>query len=223
MLLAIETTGDSCAVAFFDGNRLRAELHLEAPRGHDRILASLFRQGLDMIGMQGEEIRRVAVSIGPGSFTGIRIGVSFAIGVSLASGAAIIPVPTLDAPAFALRGMGQIVRRSRVLSLISALGGSLYARLYELQPEFLPLTEPRAIPAARVADLIDENVAVVGPGALQLEGGASDAVVPDGVSLTAAAVGRLGLHLAYHGASVGPADLRPLYISDFIPKRREKG
>lgn len=214
MLLAIETTGDACGVAFFDGNNLQAEFHLELPRSHDRLLATLYQRGLEMLGIKGEKIARIAVSVGPGSFTGIRIGLGFAIGVSLASGAGIIPVPTLDALAFAVRGHGGHETRSRALSLIPSLGGRLYAGLFELRPEFMPLAEPRVVLSPRIPLLVDENVAVVGPGAHFLEGGLADAIIPDLCRLTAGAIGRLGLHLAYHGATVGPADVQPLYISD---------
>ncbi len=219
MLLAIETTGDACSVAFFDGNHLRAEFHLELPRSHDRLLASLYRQGLETLDVAGVEITRIAVSVGPGSFTGIRIGLGFAIGVSLASGAGIIPVPTLDAIAFSVRGQGRHETRSRALALIPSLGGLLYAGLFELQPEFAPLTEPRVVPTSRIPELIDENIAVVGPGALHLEGSLTDSIIPDLCRLNAASVGRLGLHLAYHGGAVGPADVRPLYISEPVMRR----
>lgn len=174
-----------------------------------------------MLGTEGADITRIAVSVGPGSFTGIRIGVGFAIGASLASGAGIVPVPTLDALAFAVRGQGRHAARSRALALIPALGGELYAGLYEVYPDFRSLTEPRLLPASRIPELIDENIAVVGPGALYLESGVSDAAIPDLCHLTARAIGRLGSHLAYHGATVGPADVRPLYISSPEIKRRD--
>jgi len=220
MLLAIETTGDACGVALFDGNRLCAEVYCELPRSHDRLLASMYRQMLDIAAIPGESITRIAVSVGPGSFTGIRIGLGFAIGVALASGAALVPVPTLDSLAYALKGVENVGGRSRVLALIAAGGGNLYARLFELRPEFTPLTEPRIIASSRVAALIDENIAVVGPGALLLEPAVSDSVVVSACRLTAMSVGRLGLHLAYEGVAVPPAEVTPLYISPFAPVSR---
>ena len=93
MLAAIETTGDTCGVALFDDDRLVAELHAEIPRSHDRLLAKLFREALEIADARASEISVVAVSTGPGSYTGIRIGLSFALGLAMATGAGMIPVP----------------------------------------------------------------------------------------------------------------------------------
>ncbi|MDB5033038.1 MAG: Inactive of metal-dependent protease, putative molecular chaperone [Chlorobi bacterium] len=227
MLVAIETTGDTCGVALFDGNTLRGELHVEMPRSHDRLLAHLFQQLLEATEVTPREIKSFAVSVGPGSYTGIRIGMSFAIGASLATGAAIIPVPTLDAIAFDVRYLGNVSHRSRVISLISAGRGGLYAGLYEITPEFNRLTETKTIPASQIPPLLDENVFAAGPGASLIDASCSDNIAVDSERLTAAAIGRLGLYLSYRGVGSTAEDIRPLYISDYTPvltpKKGKKG
>ena len=97
MLAAIETTGETCGVALFEDETLRVELHASFAREHDRLLAWMFSQALEIAQIRAEEIDVYAVSVGPGSYTGIRIGLSFAIGAALAYDRQIIPVPTLDA------------------------------------------------------------------------------------------------------------------------------
>jgi len=222
MLAAIETTGDTCGVALFDGNVLRAELHVELPRSHDRLLAALFRQMLEAAGVGAKDIEQYAVSAGPGSYTGIRIGLSFAVGAALATGATVIPVPTLDAVAYNVRYLGKVSHRTRVVSLIPAGRQGLYAGLYEIHPEFRRLTETRTIPISQIPPLLDENVFAAGPGASSIEGSCLDCVAVDSERLTAQAVGRHGLYLHYHGVGSSPSEVRPLYISDFTPVVRAK-
>ena len=217
MLAAIETTGDTCGVALFEGNALRAELYVDLPRAHDRLLAHLFCQALEIAGAKAKDIKTYAVSVGPGSYTGIRIGLSFAIGASLASGAEIIPVPTLDAIAFATRFLGKVSHRKRVIALVQAGRGDLYAGLYEIQPDFRRLTETRTIPVSQIPPLIDENIFVAGPGAILLEGSCADSIAADSERLTADAIGRHGLYLHYHGVGSTAREVQPLYISDFTP------
>jgi tRNA threonylcarbamoyladenosine biosynthesis protein TsaB len=223
MLAAIETTGDTCGVALFEGNTLRAELHVEMPRAHDRLLAHLFNEMLATTGTRPRDIRGFAVSVGPGSYTGIRIGLSFAIGLSLGTGAAVIPVPTLDAIAYNVRYLGGVSHRSRVISLVDAGKQGLYAGLYEISPDFKKLTETKTIPVAQIPPLLDENIFAAGPGAALIEGSCTDCVAVDSERLTASAIGRYGLYLHYHGVGTAAEDVRPLYISDFTPVVRRKG
>jgi len=224
MVAAIETTGTTCGVALFEGNTLRAELHVEMPRSHDRLLAHLFGQLLEMTQVKARDIRDFAVSVGPGSYTGIRIGLSFAIGASLATGASIIPVPTLDAIAYNARYLGRVSHRSRVISLVDAGRQGLYAGLYEITPDFKKLTDTKTIPVSQIPSLLDENVFAAGPGAALIDGSWADSVAVDSECLTASSIGRYGLYLHYHGAGTAAEDVRPLYISDFTPVvRRNEG
>jgi tRNA threonylcarbamoyladenosine biosynthesis protein TsaB len=223
MLASIETTGDTCGVALFDGNALRAELHLEMPRAHDRLLAHLFEQMLESSGTKARDIKLIAVSVGPGSYTGIRIGLSFAIGLALATGAELIPVPTLDSIAYDVRYLGKVSHRTRVISLVPAGKEGIYATLYQISPDFHRLTETKTIPPSQIPPLLDETTFAAGPGAALIDGTCADSIAVDSERLTAQAVGRYGLYLHYHGAGTTPRDVRPLYISDFTPGGKKKG
>ena len=101
-ILAFETTGPHCSVAIIDG---QGTLHEAASKGtlnHLQYLMPLTRQLLDECGLQLGDIDAIAVSEGPGSFTGIRIGVSSARALAQAISCAVIPVPTLKAFAYHL-------------------------------------------------------------------------------------------------------------------------
>jgi len=213
MLLAIETTGDTCGVALFEGTALRVEVHVEIPRSHDRLLARTVAETLELSGCSASDIREIAVSVGPGSFTGIRIGLAFAIGLSMSTGAALIPVPTLDAIAFNVRDLGRVGHRSRVISLVPAGRLGVYASLYEIQPEFRKLTEARTIAIEQIPPLLDENVFAAGPGARLIPSVHLEAIAVDSETLTARAVGRRAIELRRAGVSARPEEIEPLYIS----------
>jgi tRNA threonylcarbamoyladenosine biosynthesis protein TsaB len=209
----IDKTGDTCGVALFEGDALRVELHVDIPRSHDRLLAWLFREMLGIAGITARDIEALAVSVGPGSYTGIRIGISFAEGLALASGIKIVPVPTLDAIAFAALDLGKIAHRSRVISLVPAGKMGAYAGLYEVGSDFRRLTESKTIPIEQIPPLLDENVFVAGPGARLMDRSCLDSIAIDSEVLTARAVGERGLALYGQGVIATPAKVEPLYIS----------
>ncbi|MCB0711849.1 MAG: tRNA (adenosine(37)-N6)-threonylcarbamoyltransferase complex dimerization subunit type 1 TsaB [Ignavibacteriae bacterium] len=221
MLAAIETTGDSCAVAVLDGDRLLVELRAEMPRAHDRLLASLFRGALNMCSLTPEEVSVVALSVGPGSYTGIRIGMSFAVGFASAMGIPITPVSTLDSIAWSARSIGEVGGRNRVLSLIPDRRGGVYAALYEISPQFNRLTAPYNLPIDELVHLLDENVFAAGPGATLIGDKHADYIAHDTKRLTAVAVAEYGRDLFRRGITVEPDQIKPLYISGVITGGKE--
>ena len=214
MLIAIETTGDTCGVALFDGTALRVELHVQIPRSHDRLLARTVAEVLAVADAQPSDVRQIAISVGPGSFTGIRIGLSFAFGLSLSTGASLIPVPTLDAIAYDVRDLARVGHRSRVISLVPAGRLGLYASLYEIQPEFRKLTEARTIPIEQIPPLLDENVFAAGPGASLIPTAYNEAIAIESETLTARAIGMRAIELRRAGVSAQPEEIEALYITD---------
>lgn len=89
--LAIETATEACSIALFDGNRLIAHDHREIGRGHAEML-------VPMIGALPDKGRadRILVSLGPGSFTGVRIGIATARALGFAWGAIVLGYSTLE-------------------------------------------------------------------------------------------------------------------------------
>jgi len=101
-VLGIETATNAGGAALVENGKLIAEDFSRSETTHSsRLLPSIDRL-LKQAGWQARDIGLVAVSIGPGSFTGLRIGLATAKGIAVASGAQIIGVPTLDAFAFLL-------------------------------------------------------------------------------------------------------------------------
>jgi len=96
-VLAFHTAGAACELAVIDGTDLLAENREAMMRGQDARLPGLTRGILVSAGLRLTQIDRFAVITGPGSFTGIRVGVAFGRGLALATGAPCIGVTSLEA------------------------------------------------------------------------------------------------------------------------------
>ena len=101
MLVAIDTATDYASLALHDGFRVRAECTWEAQRRHTVGLLPRLVTALEQSGPGVEHLSGVAVTRGPGSFTGLRVGLAVAKGLALARGLPLVSVPTLDVVAAA--------------------------------------------------------------------------------------------------------------------------
>lgn len=171
-LLALDTTSDRCAVLVRADGR---DVLLEQPltRGHDARLAPLAAQALEEAGLKPRALARVVVAVGPGSFTGARVGVAFARGLALALKIPAVGVTTLDALAATAGGEGLQVAAH------DAGRGDVVWRAYGLGDPTEPLCAPteeavRAIDAWRAS----APIRLLGSGAPALAGtGREDAGV----------------------------------------------
>ena len=101
MLVAIDTATGYASLALHDGFQVRVEHTWESPRRHTVELLPRLVAALEQLGLGVERISGVAVTRGPGSFTGLRVGMAVAKGLALAQGLPLVGVPTLDVVAAA--------------------------------------------------------------------------------------------------------------------------
>jgi len=152
LILAIDTALDACAAAVLDTaqNRLIAQESLAMKRGHAEALMPLIARVMKESGIAFASLDRIAATTGPGSFTGLRVGLSAARGIALAAGKPVVGVTTLTAyaaPVVSENGEPPIIsaidaRHDHVyLQVVSGNGGSL------VTPRVAPVTE--ALDAAR--------------------------------------------------------------------------
>lgn len=96
LLIAIDTATRWAGLALYDGERVRAEAGWQSRNNHSVELMPALDRMLAQQGVDPERLTAVAVASGPGSFTGLRIGMSVAKGLAQAQGIPILGVPTLD-------------------------------------------------------------------------------------------------------------------------------
>lgn len=96
-ILAIETTGPICSVALLEKNKILGIRNTSEQKNHLRDLMPLVKELLSSCGIEKSQLSYIAASVGPGSFTGIRIGVSTARALAQVLKIPAVSVPTLDA------------------------------------------------------------------------------------------------------------------------------
>ena len=101
MLLAIDTTTDMAGVALYDEQGLRGEQVWRSSANHTVELMPYIVRACDQQSLKPTDLKAVGVSLGPGSFTGVRVGMSVAKGLALALAIPLLGVPALDAAAYA--------------------------------------------------------------------------------------------------------------------------
>ncbi len=125
-LLALETSGPLGGIALAEGPRLVEEVRLTEGLRHGRDLILVAKEACERAGWDPRRIDAVAVSIGPGSFTGLRIAVTAAKTMAWDTGARVVAVPTLRAMA-----ENAPPEASRVACILDAKRGGLYASVFE--------------------------------------------------------------------------------------------
>lgn len=95
IILSLETATESCSVSISKGDDLIAEKYINEPKAHATILAPFIEEILNENKLEIKELSAIAVSEGPGSYTGLRVGVSVAKGICYVSGKPLIAVNTL--------------------------------------------------------------------------------------------------------------------------------
>src|SRR5262245_7505880 len=97
VILGINTAGDACEAALVRDGVVIAARSAPMTQGHDARLAPVVDEVMREAGLAVAGLQRVAVVVGPGSFTGVRVGVAFARGLALAMDIAAVGVSSLEA------------------------------------------------------------------------------------------------------------------------------
>jgi tRNA threonylcarbamoyladenosine biosynthesis protein TsaB len=126
LVLGIETTTSVLSIAILKDKEIISEYSIVSSKNHSALLLPAIESQLKINNIQPKEIGLIAVSIGPGSFTGVRVGLSLAKGISFSLGIPIIGIPTLDALA---KGVGP--RMGIVCPVLDAKKNQIYSALYK--------------------------------------------------------------------------------------------
>ena len=102
-ILALETSSSICSVAITHNDEILSMEEKDVMRKHAELLPDLTKISLNNINKTLDDIDAIAISIGPGSFTGLRIGLGFSKGIAYAKNLPIIPIPSMLSLAYSLR------------------------------------------------------------------------------------------------------------------------
>lgn len=163
VLLHIETATMVCSAALSRDGRLLALRETAEPQAHASRLAVFIRELFHYTGLSAVDLDGVSYSSGPGSYTGLRIGISTAKGICFAADKPLIAVPTLDALASA--ASGHTAPGDRIVPLLDARRMEVYTNRYD--EHGTPLGEPQALvlgPDAFAPELSEGPVWFLGDG-----------------------------------------------------------
>ena len=215
-VLAIETATRVLSVAVLRGERVVAEFSSEGLRVHSERLLPAIDRVLAEAGRSLSELDALAVSAGPGSFTGVRIGIATLKGLAFAEGRAAVPVSTLAALRLAAAGAP-----GPVASLLDARRGELYAGAWHgAGPEAEPLWPESVLTPEALAERLPEgSTLVVGEDAatgaeavLAARPGAFARVGAPEVAARAHWIGELAQRALAAGRTMAPETLLPSYL-----------
>jgi tRNA threonylcarbamoyladenosine biosynthesis protein TsaB len=129
-ILSLETSGITCGVALSNGSEILAENSIFINNQHDRLLADMVKRILEDTRVNMDELSAVAVSAGPGSFTGLRIGAALAKGLCYGGNPKFIAVPTLSAFAYHSIYLASLTNSKRIIACISSHKDMLYYQVF---------------------------------------------------------------------------------------------
>ena len=164
-ILAIDTALGAGTVAVSIGDRIVQTAALEEPRSLSELLVPTIDSVLQAAGMEYSALDRIAVTIGPGTFTGLRIGLAAARAIGLAAGCPVIGVTTLEALANGAREQAGV--GDEMCVAIDARRGQVYfQRFHYVDGDLVPSMPAAAVDILSIEDHLPEGpIVAVGTGA----------------------------------------------------------
>lgn len=218
-LLAIDTALNAGSIALFEDGVIVASTYVSAPRRQAELLAPSIKSLLALLGWSPSQLDVIAVSAGPGSYTGLRIGLSTAKGLAFAVDADIVAVSTLEGLAHAALAFAS--EDDLIVPCIDARRADVFAAAYRTEGRRL---EAIIDPVATSAEVFSERLPsaprrwFLGDGAAKLaehiEPRDLDRTVD--IPLDAIAIGTIGYRMWKDGHLADLDSLEPTYLREFV-------
>ena len=231
-LLALETATDVCSVALWQDGHPTSELTLRRPRAHAEQLIPMIEAALEQSQVARQDLGGVAVSMGPGSYTGLRIGASTAKGLAAALDVPLVGVPSLEAQA--AQALPWAAPGDRIAAAFNARRNEVYAALYLVEEqagleEIAPTSVLRSEEiGAWAGEAGGGRCWVVGEGgadvAAVMERGGTDVrrLPSEVVAPSAAWVARRAWGRIERGETSDVAAFEPFYLKAFVARKAQR-
>jgi len=225
-VLAIDSSGIVASVAVVEDDRILAEYSLNDKKTHSQTLLPMIDSMKEMLSLDLDTIDAIVVAKGPGSFTGLRIGVSTAKALAMALGVDIIGVPTVDAMAFQVYDSDALI-----CPMMDARRNQVYTGLYKVKNGQLEVVmEQDAKDVLEMINTINqrkERVIFLGDG-IPVYGDIIKSNISVDYSFApafasrqrAAALGSLGIVYANEGKSQPADEFKPEYLRGRLIKKK---
>ena len=154
LTLACDTSNSTCCAGLYrDGQELAYKLSMDT-RTHSETFMPLVHEVMEEAGVSHKEIDRYAITVGPGSFTGIRIGLSAVKGMALVNDSACVPVSATKALMRSVENISSEMENTIIISCFDARNNRVFASVAH-NKDFKDLIEENAYDATKLAHLID--------------------------------------------------------------------
>lgn len=227
LILSIETGTDVCSVALAKDGELIALRESDEGRDHARKVAVFVDELLRETGIQPDDLDAIAVGKGPGSYTGLRIGVSFAKGLCYALQIPLVAVGSLDALVEVARedyeaGIIDVDEydwaQARFCPMVDARRMEVYAQVFDSNGEALTEVTAEVVTEESFSEMrCDEahRFVIFGNGAKKCADVLQDAVLVN-VAPSARGIVRIADRLFHEGKTEDIAYFEPFYLKDFV-------
>lgn len=222
MILCLETATPVCSVALNDGCCTIALRETEGQNAHSEKITIFIHEVMEVANIDYRQLDAVAVSQGPGSYTGLRIGVSTAKGICYAADLPLMAIDTLEAMAYGMKMKlgGQIADNDLLIPMIDARRMEVYASVFDAQMNRINDTAALVIDEHSFDDLChDHHLWLFGDGAPKLNKlfeNQPNIHIIDGFRPSAAYMLPLAEKALREQKFVDVAYFEPFYLKDFI-------
>ena len=226
MILCLETATHTCSVALNDGLKTLALRECKGQNAHSEKITIFIKEVMDEVGIDYSQLDAVAVSKGPGSYTGLRIGVSTAKGVCYAAGLPLMAIDTLHAMAYGMRSRldAEMQPTDLFVPMIDARRMEVYCSVFDANLNRMKDTNAVIFDdnfhlSTLTSHLSPQHLWLFGDGAPKLHG-VFDAVdqvhVVDDFAPSAAYMAALADKALKEKDFVDVAYFEPFYLKDFV-------
>ena len=222
ILLLLETATPVCSVALARDGEIIAQRQSNEPNAHSSKLSVFVQEMFDQCGLTPKQLDAVCVSSGPGSYTGLRIGVSSAKGFCYALGVPLLSVPTLQGMAAQYYAQHPDFR-GMVCPMIDARRMECYTAVYASPTDELKTVSADIIVHNIYDEYLDKGeVVFVGDGASktrEILGVHPNARYDDSFAISATGMLTVALKKLEEGKTEDVAYFEPFYLKDFVAKK----
>lgn len=221
LILSIETSGDNCSVAIHEKNTLLSLVQIREPRSHASKLGVLLEEVIRSSGISKSQLGAIAVSAGPGSYTGLRIGTSAAKGLCFGLNIPLIAVNTLDVLIYQAKKISE--NNSQLLCpMIDARRMEVYCKIVDRSEREIQEMKPVVIDQNTFRPLLDSHfIHFFGNGASKCKTTIhhQHAIFDDGVFPDASALGSLAFEKWKKKVTEDFRSFEPFYLKEFMTKK----